>query len=146
VAGSGAALPTYQALARELGIQDQVRFTGFVPDADLPRLLDSVDIFAMPSEAELLSIASLEAMASARPLLAARAKALPELVSDGVNGYMFNPGDVDDAARCMALLAGHPERWAEMGSASLKKVQPHGMENVLKRYEELYELCLAFKK
>ena len=143
VTGSGAALPTYQALAEELGVQDQVRFTGFVPDVDLPQLLNSVDIFAMPSEAELLSIASLEAMASARPLLLARSKALPELVMTGRNGYLFTAGDVDDAARCMELLANHPEQRRQMGAASLEQVQSHSLANVLKRYEELYSACLA---
>jgi 1,2-diacylglycerol 3-alpha-glucosyltransferase len=143
VTGSGAALPTYQAMAKELGVQDQVRFTGFVSDADLPLLLNSVDVFAMPSEAELLSIASLEAMASSLPLLAARSKALPELVTNGKNGYLFKAGDVDDAARCMELLASHPEQLKQMGAASLAQVQSHSLNNVLKRYEELYSACLA---
>jgi 1,2-diacylglycerol 3-alpha-glucosyltransferase len=146
VTGNGAALHTYQGLAAQLGVEDRLHFTGFVEERDLPLLLNSVDIFAMPSEAELLSIASLEAMATARPLLAARAKALPELVDEGNNGYLFAPGDVVDAARCMALLADHPERWPEMGAASLKKVQPHSLETVLGRYEELYARCLGVNK
>jgi len=143
VAGEGADLPACQSLVRELGVEDRVRFTGFVPAVDLPALLNSVDYFAMPSEAELLSIASLEAMATGLPLLAARSQALPELVDEGVNGFLFNPGDADDACRCMSLLADHPERRAEMGAASLKKVKPHSLENVLARYEELYTQCAA---
>jgi 1,2-diacylglycerol 3-alpha-glucosyltransferase len=142
VAGKGAAFHDYQSLAQELGIQDQVHFTGFVVDNELPLLLNCVDVFAMPSEAELLSIASLEAMATGRPLLVARSKALPELVDEGVNGCLFEPGSVPDAARCMAFLADHPERWAGMGQASLEKVKNHGVEAVIKRYEELYQLCL----
>jgi 1,2-diacylglycerol 3-alpha-glucosyltransferase len=142
VTGVGAALNKYQELAEHLGILDRVHFTGFVGDRDLPRLLNSVDIFCMPSEAELLSIASLEAMATGRPLLVARSKALPELVSDGVNGYTFEAGNVEDAARCMALLADHPERWAEMGAASLARVQDHSLEHVIPRYEELYASCI----
>lgn len=141
VTGRGAALSEFQSLAKELGVSDQVRFTGFVSDQDLPLLLNCVDVFAMPSEAELLSIASLEAMACARPLLVARSKALPELVTDGENGYLFAPGNVQDAARCMALLADHPEKLAQMGAAGLKKVQPHSLDNVLARYEELYRSC-----
>ncbi len=142
VAGKGAALSEYQALARALGVSRQVHFTGFVIDNDLPTLLNCIDVFAMPSEAELLSIASLEAMATGKPLLAARSKALPELVTDGENGYLFEPGSLQDAARCMALLADHPERLAAMGAASLERVKKHGVENVLKRYEELYRWCL----
>ena len=142
VTGTGAALPMLKALGHRLQIEDQVRFTDFVPASDLPGLLNSAEFFAMPSEAELLSIASLEAMASGLPLLAARARALPELVTDGLNGYLFKPGDAADAARCMALLADHPENWAKMGATSLEKVVPHDIENVLERYEELYTQLL----
>ncbi len=143
VTGKGAALSGLRALAQDLKVDDQVRFTGFVPDTDLPALLNCIDVFAMPSQAELLSIASLEAMATARPILAANSQALPELVTDGVNGYLFKPGSVSDAMRCMQLLADHPERWAAMGVASLEKVQPHSLENMLTCYEELYQQLLG---
>jgi glycosyltransferase involved in cell wall biosynthesis len=97
----------------------------------------------MPSEAELLSIASLEAMACARPVLLAEAVALPELVTDGQNGYLFRPGDPIDAARCMALLADHPENWPAMGVISQEKANYHSMENTLKQYESIYTALLA---
>lgn len=143
VTGRGAALESYRQLAGELDLLDVVRFTGFVSNEELNGLLNSVDIFTMPSEAELLSIASLEAMAAGRPLLLAAAKALPELVDHGRNGYLFKAGDVADAARCMALLADHPEQWAAMGAASLEKVQPHRLESVFECYEELYRACMT---
>jgi len=138
VTGKGAALHEYQALTEKLGEQDRIRFTGFVAASDLPLLLNAVDVFAMPSEGELLSIASLEAMACGLPLLAARSKALPELVDDGVNGYLFEPGNVQDAARCMALLADQSALWPQMGTKSLEKVKIHSIDHVISRYEELY--------
>ena len=138
VTGIGAALPKLRELVHGLELKDSVRFTDFVPASDLPGLLNSVEFFAMPSEVELLSIASLEAMASGLPILAARARALPELVTDGLNGYLFNPGDAADIARCMEMLIDHPENWSLMSNASLKKVSPHNIENVLDRYEALY--------
>ena len=138
IAGKGAAREGLQSLAKSLGLDEQVRFTGFIPDAELPMLLNSVDSFAMPSQAELLSIATLEAMACARPVLIARALALPELVTDGLNGFSFTPGDALDAARKMNWMVDHPERWAAMGAASLARATAHSIENVLQRYEELY--------
>ena len=90
VAGHGAALGKLKRMAHELELGDLVRFTGFVPNEDLPCLINSLDAFVMPSEAELLSIASLEAMACGRPMLAANAVALPELVTDGMNGYLLS--------------------------------------------------------
>jgi glycosyltransferase involved in cell wall biosynthesis len=105
-------------------------------------MLNCIDIFTMPSEAELLSIATLEAMACARPILAAEAVALPELVSDEVNGYLFKPGDVTDAAKHITQLADHPERWAAMGKASLERAQAHSLENMVTHYEAMYTAVL----
>jgi 1,2-diacylglycerol 3-alpha-glucosyltransferase len=142
VAGKGAALTWIEELARKLGLGEKIRFTGFIPNEDLPAVLNSIDVFVMPSEAELLSISSLEAMACSRPLLVARAVALPELVDENVNGLLFTPGDVSDAARCLDWFADNPERWAAMGAASLEKVQLHSLENTISLYERLYELLL----
>jgi glycosyltransferase involved in cell wall biosynthesis len=75
VAGHGAALGKLKKITRELNLGGRVHFTGLVPNEDLPSLINSCDIFVMPSEAELLSIASLEAMACGRPVLAANAVA-----------------------------------------------------------------------
>ncbi len=143
IAGRGEALAGLQALADELNLGDRVRFTGFIPNEDLHVLLNSVDIFVMPSEAELLSLATLEAMASGRPVLLANAVALPELVSVGVNGYLFKPGDAQDAAKYMDLLASQPECWPEMGKASLEKAQFHGLDHTVGQYEMLYEKLLS---
>ena len=143
IAGKGAALKELQSLAKELNLGPRVHFTGFISDEDLPSLLNCVDIFTMPSEAELLSIASLEAMACARPVLLANAVALPELVTNGVNGYLFEPGNIEDAARCMSLLTDHPERWEEMGQASLKHASEYGLDSVLEKYEKIYQALLS---
>lgn len=141
IAGSGAALNELQALAKKINLGERVRFTGFIHE-NLHVLLNSADVFTMPSEAELLSIASLEAMACGRPLLLANAVALPELVTQGVNGYLFKPGDSQDAARYMELLASQPERWDAMGKVSVEKAKYHGLENTILRYEALYKDAL----
>ena len=142
IAGRGAQLKRLKALAQKLQLGRKVHFTGFLPNEDLPSVLNSIDVFAMPSEAELLSIATLQAMACSRPVLAADAIALPELVTEKINGLLFKPGDVADAARCMEWFADHPERWSAMGAASLEKVQFHSLDNILGRYETLYEKVL----
>lgn len=143
IAGRGAEFESLKSLASKLELGNRVLFTGFIPAEDLPALFNCGDIFTMPSEAELLSIATLEAMACGLPVLLANAVALPELAVNDENGYLFRPGDPADAAEKMALLADHPERWPAMGAASREKANYHGLDYVLKQYETLYSNLLA---
>lgn len=142
VAGQGAALDDLRQMALQLNLGKQVHFAGFIASEDLPGLLNSVDVFTMPSEAELLSIASLEAMACARPLLLADAVALPELVTQGINGLLFRPGDPLDAARCIDQLASSREKWPAMGQASLERARAHSLDSVIEKYEDIYRQLL----
>jgi glycosyltransferase involved in cell wall biosynthesis len=143
IAGNGANVDTLKKLSQRLSLGNKVHFTGFIPNEDLACLLNSVDIFAMPSEAELLSIATIQAMACRKPILAANAVALPELVSSNVNGLLFRPGDATDAAHCMAILADHPELWSTMGEASLERSRKHSLEHIVSEYEELYRSVIT---
>jgi 1,2-diacylglycerol 3-alpha-glucosyltransferase len=138
IAGQGAALNELRSLARTLQLGNRVHFMGAVPNEELNELLNGADIFAMAGEAESLSIASLEAMAAGMPVLLADAFALPQLVEQGVNGYLFKSGEAEDAARYMTLLADQRARWKEMGRASMEKVKPHSLEETLDRYAGLY--------
>ncbi len=142
IAGQGAALNRLQLMSQTLQLGKRVRFLGRVPNEHLNLLLNSADVFALASEAELLSIASLEAMATGRPLLLADAGALPELVVPGINGYLFRPGDARDAAQYMKLLADQPALREQMGRASRERVQPHSMEFALQTYTGIYRQVL----
>jgi glycosyltransferase involved in cell wall biosynthesis len=115
-----------------------VVFAGRVPDGDLAALFRAADLFVMPSELELQSIATLEAMASGRPVAAANACALPELVEDGRSGLLFRPGDPDDAARCLGRLGRDPGLRAEMGRRARARAEEHDLARTLRRFEQLY--------
>ncbi|MFZ1755340.1 MAG: glycosyltransferase [Caldilineaceae bacterium] len=139
IGGRGAGLTALRSLASQLRLDERVHFLGYVPDEEKRGLLNSADIFVMPSDAELLSIATLEAMACGRPVLAARAQALPELVTDGENGRLFRANDVDDAAAVLAELLSRPQAWPGMGAASRQRAEAHGWPGVLAGYTRLYE-------
>jgi len=142
IAGRGANLSKLSELVDQLKLYDEVRFTGYIPNDHLPALLNSVDIFTMPSQAELLSIATLEAMATGRPVLLADALALPELVTEGENGYLFKAGDVDQAAEKIEYLADHPECWEQMGAASLERAKKHSLDHMRLGFETIYQQVL----
>ena len=139
IAGKGLYAKALRHLAETLGTQNRIIFTGFVPAEDLVNLLNSVDYFCMPGDTELQSIATLEAAACGRPVLAADALALPELVKHKRNGYLFDSGDVQDAAAGIEWLANHHNRWEEMSAASLQIAAPHDLNNTIQQYEQVYQ-------
>lgn len=140
LAGSGAHQEALQQKARQLGLGAQVVFLGYIPTEDLGPLLNSVDAFIMPSPQELQSIATLEAMATGRPILAANARALPELVTTGENGFLFEPNDVDAIVRALTDFMAAHSLWPVMGQASLARAQRHSLENTIAQYADLYHL------
>jgi glycosyltransferase involved in cell wall biosynthesis len=126
-------------LARTLGVADRVKFTGFVSDDEKKDALHRAKVFAMPSIAELQSISTMEAMASGLPVVAANAVALPHLVHDGENGYLFEPGDVDALAERLATILAMPhDELLKMKQASLDIVSAHDIERTLDFFECLY--------
>src|SRR6266498_1518345 len=132
-----------QSLRRQvqtLGLESRVVFIGFVEPEHLPSLYNSVDIFVMPSPEELQSIVTLEAMACGKPILAANGRALPELVESGVNGYLFQPNQPEDAARKMKQLMDEREQWLAMGQAGVERSQHHSLKNTILHYEEQYRM------
>jgi glycosyltransferase involved in cell wall biosynthesis len=92
----------------------------------------------MPSDAELLSISTLEAIACGKPVLLADALALPELVRNGENGYLFRSGDVDDLVRVINLQADHPELLLPMGKISREIALAHNLNDTIKKFEAIY--------
>jgi glycosyltransferase involved in cell wall biosynthesis len=120
------------------GVAEHVHFLGFVPDEELPAVYAAADVFCMPGVAELQSLATLEAMASGKPIVAADAMALPHLVHPGINGFLYRPGDVGQLARHLSILLGSWTARETMGEASLRLVAEHDIHVSLARFEALY--------
>ena len=138
IAGHGLYEQFLRKQMQALGLEGRVVFIGFVNPEDLPALYNSADIFVMPSPEELQSIATLEAMACGKPILAADARALPELVLSGINGYLFRACDAEDAARHMDQLLNERANWARMGQAGFERAQTHSLQNTIIHFEEHY--------
>ena len=93
----------------------------------------------MPSIAELQSIVTMEAMASALPVVAANAMALPHLVHHGENGYLFDPGSSDDlAAKLQQVLEASPEDYRALKEGSIRLIAAHDIQRTISTFESLY--------
>jgi glycosyltransferase involved in cell wall biosynthesis len=139
IVGGGDQRKQLESLAAKLGLADRVTFHGRTSDEELRALLSRASLFVIASIAELQSIATMEAMASALPIVAADAVALPHLVHDGENGYLFPPGDADAlAARLTDVLTAEPAEFERMQQASLNGVAIHDINRTLDTFEALY--------
>ena len=138
--GQGAQTQELQELARALGVSDRVIWHGAVSNEKLRAALSAASVFAIASTAELQSIATLEALASGLPVVAADAMALPHLVKNGFNGYLFVPGDHADLAKKLrAVLELDTVAFNAMQRASLEVVAQHDIDKTVAAFESLYK-------
>ena len=139
IVGGGDQKRNLEHLAVELGVADRVTFTGYVTDDELRDAYHRASVLAMPSIAELQSIVTMEAMASALPVVAANAMALPHLVHDGENGYLFAPSDPEDlAAKLRTVLEATPDQYRAMKEASIRLIAAHDIQRTISTFESLY--------
>jgi 1,2-diacylglycerol 3-alpha-glucosyltransferase len=138
LAGTGKEKQKLEELTEKLGIQNAVTFAGFVADKDLQNVYRIADIFVTAGIAELQSIVTMEAMASGLPVVAVNAMALPELVHDGENGYLFADGDSQMLAEKVVAILSNQALRAEMSKKSLDIIREHDINKTIDKYESIY--------
>jgi glycosyltransferase involved in cell wall biosynthesis len=139
IVGGGDQEGSLRALINKLGLKDRAIITGYAEETYLRDALRRATVFAMPSIAELQSIATMEAMASGLPIVAANAMALPHLVHDGKNGFLFEPGNVAQLAKKLTKVLTMPqEQLDELKRESLRIVEAHDIRRTLETFEALY--------
>lgn len=140
VAGTGEILDALQKKVQDCGVSERVKFLGFVSDEELRAGYLRASVFCQPGTAELQSLVSLEAMSASCPVVLANALALPHLVDEGHNGFLFEPGNATDLAAKLAYILDLPEQEREaMGERSHEMVKAHAAEKTWRTFESLYE-------
>ena len=102
-------------IIHQQGLNQHVRLVGF--RNDLPRILPSLDLVVHPAFREGLGVSLLQASSAAVPIVAARTGGIPEAVKDGVNGLLFEPGDIEGLVSRITQLLGDPIQRKQMGAA-----------------------------
>ena len=129
IAGEGELGEASHALANQLGLAEQVTFTGRVDPDRVRALLATHHLYTQycettPSgETEGLGVSFIEASATGLPIATARHNGLPEVVLDGVSGLLSPEGDVSAMAANIAALASTPRQWEAMGSSGREHVE-----------------------
>jgi len=127
--------------AAELGIADRVRFTGFVPEADLPALYAGALGYAYPSEYEGFGLQLVEAMAAGCPVLAANRTSLPEIL--GIGGDLFPLESTDTLVGQLRRLVNDPHYSADLRSRALGRARDFSWKRAATETIAVYEKALA---
>ncbi|TAL15062.1 glycosyltransferase family 4 protein [Patescibacteria group bacterium] len=139
IVGDGSDRDNLEALVRDLGIKNSVTFAGRVPEEDLAPLHQVGKIFAMPSPMELQSIATLEAMASGKPVVAIDAGALKELCHDQKNGFLCEQDNDEQIGDAIAKILTDPELQKKFSTESLRIARENDLDFTLDQFIKIYE-------
>ncbi len=145
ICGFGSGEDKLKQFATELNLENYVKFLGRVPDEDLTLLYNFADVFATASGVELQGLVVMEAMASGLPIVSSDGMALPELVKDGVNGFIFPSGNHTIAAEKILTTLGNRELSETMAKNGLELIAKHDFEKSLDQYENIYRDAISRK-
>jgi glycosyltransferase involved in cell wall biosynthesis len=139
IVGSGVNEDYFKCMVEKYGLKNKVEFVGFIEGNKKYSYLKAVDLMVLPSMWESLPIVVLEAMACGKPVIASNVGGVAFLVRDGVNGFLVNPGDVDDLAKKMYLLLNDSQLQLEMSRESLRMVKNFEWSKIVDRTVNVYK-------
>jgi glycosyltransferase involved in cell wall biosynthesis len=140
--GDGPDRDHLERYAHELGVIKRCLFLGY--QEDVARFYDAIDVLLLPSVNEGTPVSVIESLAAGRPTVATRVGGIPDVVRDGVDGFLVDYADPVGLADRLAELATDPQRRAEMGAAGRASVvERYAVERLVDDVDKLYRSLLA---
>lgn len=137
IVGEGSLATTLQEQAHQLGIEGAVRFLGYQPD--VASLMAASDVVLLPSRHESFGIVLIEAMALGKPIVASAAGSIPEVVLDGVQGYLVPPHDAEALSASVLHVVANPAQAERLGQAGRERVlQVFTVHQMVERMASIY--------
>ncbi|MGL5083083.1 MAG: glycosyltransferase [Microcoleaceae cyanobacterium] len=133
--------PHRQALEQHF-VGTPTHFVGYLKGLDLAAAYASADAFIFPSRTETLGLVLLEAMAAGTPVVAARSGGIPDIVTDGVNGYLFDPAEPQGAIRATQQLFSQPEERETLRQSARKEAERWGWTAATAQLRQYYQTQL----
>ena len=142
--GDGPDLKSVEELADELGIVRHCLFTGY--QEDVGPFFAAFDVFVLPSGNEGTPVTAIEALAAGCPVVATRVGGVPDVVTDGEDGFLVAPAAVDELVARLAELARDPELRARMGASGRERMRTrYAVDRLIDDTDRLYRDLLAEK-
>jgi glycosyltransferase involved in cell wall biosynthesis len=131
-----------ERFAHELGVMRRCLFVGY--QDDMGRFYDAFDVLVLPSANEGTPVSVIEALAAGRPVVATRVGGVPDVVEDGVDGFLVDVGDVDSIGARLSDLAGDSDRRQAMADAGQSRMRGrYAVERLIDDVDRLYRALLA---
>jgi glycosyltransferase involved in cell wall biosynthesis len=129
-------------LVKKLGVEDTVIFTGYLPDTVLSKAYERTDVFVLPSKIEGFGLSVVEAWVYEKVAIVSKGAGVSELITDGVNGFKFNPGDYRElASRILKVYKEEHER-RDIGKHAHRMAKQCYISNVYKQTERVLRTTL----
>jgi len=141
--GGNGEVQKLQDLIKTLSVEDCVTYAGWVDGQLKTELLAAADVYILPSYNEGLPVSILEAMAYGLPVISTPIGGIPEVVREGINGFLVEPGNTQEIADRIGKMVNSRELAAEMGKASLQTVKPFMADSVFPELDTIYASLLA---
>ena len=135
--GDGPERSGIEALCRDLGVYQDVRFLGKLDTIE--EALSLADLFLLTSEKESFGLAALEAMACEVPVISSNAGGIPEVNIHGETGFVSQIGDIDDMVKNAVAILSDPVLHKKMKKKALERAQEFDIKKILPLYERYYE-------
>jgi glycosyltransferase involved in cell wall biosynthesis len=140
--GDGPDRDALEAYAHELGVVKRCFFVGY--QEDVARFYSAIDVLLLPSANEGTPVSVIEAFAAGRPAVATDVGGVPDVIREGVDGFLAGVGDIDVLAGRLAELAADPERRAAMGASGRERVlSRYAVDRLVDDVDQLYRALLA---
>jgi len=141
--GEGPEEDDLRQLVEQLNLGDVVNFVGQVSHERVPEYMAASDIFVLPSLSESFGIVNLEAMAAGLPVVASKVGGVPEIIQEGENGFLVEPGNPQQIAERVLLLLRNVKLRERISRNNTEKARGYTWERVVDRLEEIYQNHLA---
>jgi glycosyltransferase involved in cell wall biosynthesis len=139
IAGEGPERNRMEIICKEKGIEKEVRFTGHIKNKNLLKAYSCADIFVFPTYSEAMPMVILEALAAGLPIITTPVGAIPDIIKDGINGFLIEPNSPKLLAEKILLLLYNEERRKRIGEVNIQLArEKYDFRVILNKLEQLY--------
>jgi glycosyltransferase involved in cell wall biosynthesis len=143
IGGDGEQREEFEAQTRQLGLNDQVKWVGWISYGNLGAYFENTDVFIFPTLEDIWGMVALESMLFGKPVLCSKWAGAKELIEEGKNGFVFDPYNPDELANYMLYFIQNPEKIHDMGEHSKEEIAFHTPESAAKHLSKVVSFAIG---